>query len=139
MNSNGNICVDNESTEKRSISRTFGHVFRDDVDGLLGHHGVQRHQLVVSELLHDLSLLEEGFGRHGACLQGLDGHLSCAVPRAFEGPVGQQKITAMSSPEEPKKSVLLEETVSRDRESTTNRGSDCRKWIMFQFGHRQSI
>lgn len=102
MNSNGHICVDNESTEKRSISRTFGHVFRDDVDGLLGHHGVQRHQLVVSELLHDLSLLEEGFGRHGACLQGLDGHLSCAVPRAFEGPVGQQKITAMSSPEEPK-------------------------------------
>ena len=61
---------------------TFPHVLGHDVDGLLGDHGVQRHQLVVAELLHDLGLLQEGLGRHGAWLQGLDGHLGGAVPRA---------------------------------------------------------
>lgn len=68
-----------------SILRTFGHVLCDDVDGLLGHHRVKRHQLVVSELLHDLSLLEESFWRHGARLQGLDGHLGGTVPSACKG------------------------------------------------------
>lgn len=63
---------------------TFAHVLSDDIDGLLGHHCVQLHQLVVSELLHDLSLLQEGLGRHGARFQRLDRHLRGAVPRAFE-------------------------------------------------------
>lgn len=63
---------------------TFAHVLGDDIDGLLGHHGVQLHQLVVSELLHDLSLLQEGLGRHGARLQRLDRHLGGAVPRAYD-------------------------------------------------------
>lgn len=62
---------------------TFGHVLRDDIDGLLGHHGVERHQLVMPEFLHDLSLLEEGLWGHGARLQGLYGHLSRAIPRAW--------------------------------------------------------
>lgn len=39
---------------------TFAHVLCDYIDGLLGHHGVQLHQLIVSELLHDLSFLQEG-------------------------------------------------------------------------------
>lgn len=37
----------------------------------------------MSELLHDLSLLEEGLRRHGARLQGLYGHLRGAIPRAW--------------------------------------------------------
>ena len=61
---------------------TFAHVFGDDVDGLLGHHGVQLHQLVVAELLHDLGLLQEGLGGHGARLQGLHSHLGGPVPGA---------------------------------------------------------
>lgn len=61
---------------------TFAHELGHDVDGLLGDHGVQRHQLVVPQLLHDLGLLQEGLRRHGARLQGLDGHLGGAVPRA---------------------------------------------------------
>ena len=67
----------------RTVTKcTFAHVFGDDVDGLLRHNSVQLHQLVVAELLHDLGLLQEGLGRHGAGLQGLDGHLGGAVPRA---------------------------------------------------------
>lgn len=62
--------------------RTFSHVLCDDINGLLGHHSIERNQFVVPELLHDLSLLEEGLGRHGARLQRLYGHLGGAVPRA---------------------------------------------------------
>lgn len=61
---------------------TFAHEFRHDVDGLLRHHGVERHQFVVPQLLHDLSLLQEGLWRHGAQLQGLDRNLRRAIPRA---------------------------------------------------------
>lgn len=64
-----------------SIS-TFAHELRHDVYGLLRHDGVKRHQLVMSQFLHDLSLLQKGLWRHGAWLQGLDGHLSGAVPGA---------------------------------------------------------
>lgn len=63
---------------------TFAHVLGDDIDGLLGHHSVQLHQLIVSELLHDLSLLQEGLRRHGARFQRLYRHLCGAVPRACE-------------------------------------------------------
>ena len=35
---------------------TFAHVLCDDVDGFFRHHGVELHQLIVPELLHDLSL-----------------------------------------------------------------------------------
>lgn len=70
---------------------TFRHVLRDDVDGLLRHHGVERHQLVVSELLHDLGLLEEGLGRHGARFQRLYGHLGGAVPRACRDEDGERR------------------------------------------------
>jgi len=64
------------------IASTFAHVLRDDVDGFFGHHGVELHQLIVSKLLHDLSLLQEGLRGHGAGLQGLHRHLGGAVPRA---------------------------------------------------------
>lgn len=53
------VCVD---------SSTFAHVLCDDVNGLLGHHGVQLHQLIVTEFLHNLSLLQEGLWGHGAGL-----------------------------------------------------------------------
>lgn len=96
----------------------------------------------MPELLHDLSLLEEGLGRHGASLQRLDGHLSGAVPRACvvvgRGGVTTAENNSYEFTGGANKFVLLEETVSRDRESTTNRGSDCRKWIMSQFGHKQT-
>ena len=59
---------------------TLGHVLSDDVDGFLRHHSVELHQFLVSQLLHDLRLLEEGLWGHGACLQGLDGHPRCTVP-----------------------------------------------------------
>ena len=62
---------------------TLAHVLGDDVDGLLGHHGVQLHQLLVPQLLHHLRLHEEGLGGHGARLQGLDGHARRAVPRSY--------------------------------------------------------
>ena len=66
----------------RTTMCTFGHVLSDDVDGFLRHHGVEGHQLVVPQLLHDLGLLEEGLGGHGAWLQGLNRHLGGAVPRS---------------------------------------------------------
>lgn len=76
----------------------------------------------MSELLHDLSLLEEGFGRHGARLQGLDGHLSGTVPRAWEV-VGGERRGSMSVENNSfeftrgaHKFALLEETISRDGE-----------------------
>lgn len=76
----------------------------------------------MSELLHDLSLLEEGFRRHGARLQGLDGHLSGAVPRAWEV-VGGERRGSMSVENNSyefnrgaNKFVLQEEPISRDGE-----------------------
>lgn len=62
--------------------RTFGHVLCDDIDGFLRHYCIKRHQFVVSELLHNLSLLEEGLWRHGSRFQRLYGHLGGAIPRA---------------------------------------------------------
>lgn len=41
---------------------TFSHVLCDDINGLLGHHSIEGNQFVVPQLLHDLSLLEEGLG-----------------------------------------------------------------------------
>lgn len=62
---------------------TFAHKFCYNVDGLLRHHSVERYQFVMSEFLHDLSLLQEGLWRHGAWLQGLNSHLSSAIPCAW--------------------------------------------------------
>lgn len=61
---------------------TFAHVLCDDINGFFGHHGVELHQLVMSELLHDLSLLQEGLWRHCARLQSLHRHFGGSVPRA---------------------------------------------------------
>lgn len=61
---------------------TLSHVLSDDVNGLLGDDGVKLHQLLMPELLHHLRLLQERFGRHGARLQGLDGHTRRPVPSA---------------------------------------------------------
>lgn len=74
----------NEAAEVRVCPSvcTFAHEFCHDVDGLLRHNGVERHQLVVSQFLHDLGLLQEGLWRHGARLQGLYGHFGCAIPSA---------------------------------------------------------
>lgn len=61
----------------------MAHELSDDVDGLLRHDGVQLHQLVVPEPLHDLSLLQEGLGGHGSWLQSLHRYLGGAVPHAW--------------------------------------------------------
>lgn len=76
----------------------------------------------MSELLHDLSLLEEGLGRHGARLQGLDGHLSGTVPRAWEVVGGERRgsMSVENNSNEFNKGAnkfgLLEEMISRDGE-----------------------
>lgn len=62
---------------------TFAHELGDDVDGLLRHDGVELHQLVVPESLHDLSLLQESLGGHGSRLQSLHCYLGGAVPHAW--------------------------------------------------------
>lgn len=59
---------------------TFAHVLCDDVNRLLGDHGIELHQLVVPEFLHDLSLLQEGLWGHGARLQSLHCHFGGAIP-----------------------------------------------------------
>lgn len=59
---------------------TLAHVLRDDVDGLLRHHRVQLHQLLMPQFLHDLGLLKEGLRRHRAGLQSFDGHPGGAIP-----------------------------------------------------------
>lgn len=59
---------------------TLAHVLSDDVDGLLRHHGVELHQLVMPQFLHDLSLLQEGLGGHGPRLQSFHCHLGRAIP-----------------------------------------------------------
>lgn len=64
----------------KSTVLTLSHVLRDDVDRFLWHHGVELNQLFVSQLLHDLSLLEEGLRRHGAGLQSLYRHTRRTVP-----------------------------------------------------------
>lgn len=66
---------------KQSVP-TFAHEFCYNVDGLLRHHSIERHQFVMSEFLHDLSLLQEGLWGHCARLQGLNCHLSSAIPCA---------------------------------------------------------
>lgn len=46
----------------------------------------------MPELLHNLSLLEEGLRRHGPRLQRLYGYLSCTIPRACgDGDAGERK------------------------------------------------
>lgn len=78
------MCVCSECTVCNiHIHATFAHVLCHDVDGLLWHHGVQLHQLVVPQLLHDLSLFQEGLWRHSPGLQGLHSHLSGAIPCAW--------------------------------------------------------
>lgn len=74
---------------------TFAHKLCNDVYGFLRHHGVQRHQFVVSQFLHDLSLLQEGFWRHGAWFQGLDSHLSSAIPRALIKTYNENKVISV--------------------------------------------
>lgn len=59
---------------------TLPHVLGDDVDRLLRHHRVELDQLLVPQLLHDLSFLEERLRGHGAGLQRLDRHARCPVP-----------------------------------------------------------
>lgn len=61
---------------------TFAHVLSHDVNGFLRHDGIKRHQLVMPELLHDLGLLKECLGGHGARLQRLNRHLGGTVPGA---------------------------------------------------------
>lgn len=68
------------ASPRRHEGLTLAHVFRDDVDGLLRHHRVQLHQLLMPQFLHDLGLLQEGLRRHRARLQGFDGYPSGAIP-----------------------------------------------------------
>lgn len=65
-------------------SPTLSHVLCDYVDRLLRHHSVELNQLLVPQLLHDLSFLEEGLGGHGAGLQRLYCHPCCTVPCSWE-------------------------------------------------------
>lgn len=62
---------------------TFAHVLCDNVNGLFRHHGVKLHQLVMVELLHDLSLLQERLWGHGTRPQGLHRHLCGAIPGSW--------------------------------------------------------
>lgn len=62
---------------------TLAHELSDNVDGLLRHDGIELHQLVVPEPLHDLSLLQERLGGHGSWLQSLHRYLGGAVPHAW--------------------------------------------------------
>lgn len=65
------------------VPSTFAHVLCDDVNGLLRHNSVKLHQLIMTEFLHDLSLLQEGLWGHRARLQSLHCHLSGAIPRSW--------------------------------------------------------
>lgn len=58
---------------------TVLHVFRDDVDGLLGDHRVEPDQPLVLQLLHEVGLCQEGIGGHAALLQALHCHLRVPV------------------------------------------------------------
>lgn len=62
---------------------TLAHELGDNVNGLLRHDGVELHQLVMTESLHDLSLLQEGLRGHGSWLQSLHRYLGGAVPHAW--------------------------------------------------------
>lgn len=62
---------------------TLAHELSDNVNGLLRHNGVELHQLVMTESLHDLSLLQKGLGGHGSWLQSLHRYLGGAVPHAW--------------------------------------------------------
>ena len=63
----------------------LGHEFGDDHERLLLRaDGIELHQLGVPQLLHDVRLLEEGRGLHGARLEGLDGHGRGAVPQPLK-------------------------------------------------------
>lgn len=65
---------------------TFIHVLSDDVDGFLGHHGVQLDQLVVLQLLHDLRFLEERFRGHCAWFKSLYGYFCVSIPGTCRHP-----------------------------------------------------
>lgn len=67
---------------KLRTTLTLAHILSDNINGFFRHHSVELHQLLVSQFLHDLSLLQEGFRRHGARFQRLDGHSRRPVPRA---------------------------------------------------------
>lgn len=74
--------VCNDDTVK--TASTFAHVLCDYIDGFLGHHSIELHQLIVSELLHYLSFLQEGLRWHRAGLKSLHCHLGGAIPRTWE-------------------------------------------------------
>lgn len=62
------------------MALTLGHVLGDDVDGLLlGDHGVQPHQLVMLQGLHEVGLFQECLHRHCAWLQGFYSHFGTVV------------------------------------------------------------
>lgn len=58
---------------------TFGHELRDDVDGLLGDHCIQLHQLIMPQSLHQVGLRQEGLHRHAPWLHHLHGYLGVLV------------------------------------------------------------
>lgn len=64
---------------------TLLHELGDDVDGLLGDHGVEPHQPRVLQLLHQVGLGQESPGGHAASLQALHCHLGVPVVEAFLG------------------------------------------------------
>lgn len=64
---------------------TVLHVFRDDIDGLLGDHRIEPDQPLVLQLLHEVGLGQEGVGGHAALLQALHRHLRVPVVVAWGG------------------------------------------------------
>lgn len=68
-------------SESGAAGQTLAHVLCNDVDGFLGNHSVELHQLLMPQFLHDLSFLQERLGGHGARLQRLYRHSCGAVPR----------------------------------------------------------
>lgn len=67
-----------------TVCITLAHVLCHNVDGLFRDHSVQLDQLLMPELLHNLSFLQKGLWRHGAGLQGLNGNPRGPVPRACQ-------------------------------------------------------
>ena len=83
----------NPTAHTNTTAHTFLHILGDDVYRLFaGDHGVEAHQLVVLQGLHQVGLGQEGFGGHGPWLHGLHCHLGVLV-------VGSWRHRALRNPQ----------------------------------------
>lgn len=76
----GGLSLLGDVTALGSGRLTLGHVLCDDVDGLLlGDHGVEPHQLVMLEGLHEVRFFQESLHRHRAWFQRFHSHFGAIV------------------------------------------------------------